>query len=382
MDQSPLIALVAGESSGDQLGGALMAELKASMPGARFVGVGGDRMTAEGLEAWWHCEELAVMGIAEVVSHLPRLLRLRKALRERLLAAHPDVLIGIDAPDFNLGLERRVRAAGIKTVHYVSPTVWAWRQGRVKTIGAAADRVLCLFPFEPEFYAQHGVDARYTGHPLADQVPMHSDARAARAELGLDPDRPCIALLPGSRAGEVKRLAPHLLGAATLLLQRRPELQFVAPMASAGMRTLFESFLEAHASVDCLRTDGQARRAMAAADLVLCASGTATLEAMLVKRPMVVVYRFNPLTYLLGRGLRLMKSPWFALPNILAGRTIVPELEQHQVTARRIAAGAEAWLDDPERVAAAVTEFSRQHERLSVDAARSAADCIKDLLER
>lgn len=382
MDQSPLIALVAGESSGDQLGGALMAELKTLMPGARFVGVGGDRMTAEGLEAWWHYEQLAVMGIAEVVSHLPRLLRLRKALHERLLAARPDVLIGIDAPDFNLGLERRVRAAGIKTVHYVSPTVWAWRQGRVKTIGAAADRVLCLFPFEPKFYAQHGVDARYTGHPLADQVPMHSDARAARAELGLDPDGPCIALLPGSRAGEVKRLTPHLLGAAVLLRQNRPELQFVAPMASAGIRTLFESFLHAQGTLDCVRTDGQARRAMTAADLVLCASGTATLEAMLVKRPMVVVYRFNPLTYLLGRGLRLMKSPWFALPNILAGRTIVPELEQHQVTARRIAVEAEAWLDDPERVAEAVAEFSRQHERLAVDAARSAADCIKDLLER
>lgn len=382
MDQSPLIALVAGESSGDQLGGALMAELKTLLPGARFVGVGGERMAEEGLEAWWHCEELAVMGIAEVVSHLPRLLRLRKALRERLLAERPDVLIGIDAPDFNLGLERRVRTAGTRTVHYVSPTVWAWRQGRVRTIGAAADLVLCLFPFEPKFYAQHGVDARYTGHPLADQVPMHNDARAAREQLGLDPERPCIALLPGSRSGEVKRLAPRLLGAAKLLRQSRPELQFVAPMASAGMRALFESFLRDEASIDCLLTNGQARRAMAAADLVLCASGTATLEAMLVKRPMVVVYRFNPLTYLLGRGLRLMKSPWFALPNILAGRGVVPELEQHQVTALRIAAEAEAWLDDPGRVAAAVAEFTRQHERLSVNAARSAANCIKDLLEQ
>ncbi|NND45334.1 MAG: lipid-A-disaccharide synthase [Xanthomonadales bacterium] len=380
MRNQPLIALVAGESSGDQLGGALMAELKRRLPGARFVGIGGKRMQSEGLDAWWHSEELAVMGIAEVVSHLPRLLRLRRSLHRKLLDAQPDIFIGIDAPDFNLGLERRLRAAGLTTVHYVSPTVWAWRQGRVKTIGRAADLVLCLFPFEPDFYAAHGVDARYTGHPLADEVPLHSDRREARAALGLDPDRPCIALLPGSRSGEVRRLAGPLLGAAHRILEGRGDMQFVAPMASPGMAALFQAERDALPGLDCHLTDGDARRAMAAADLVICASGTATLEAMLVKRPMVVVYRFNPLTYLLGRGLRLMKSPWFSLPNILAGDTLVPELEQHEVTPDRIAAEAEAWLQDPGRCAAAEQAFTRLHETLRTNAARSAADAVIERL--
>jgi len=380
LNPSPLIAIVAGEASGDELGGALASRLREIVPGARFVGIGGQRLQDEGLEAWWHCEELAVMGIAEVVSHLPRLLRLRKSLLQRLVAAKPDLLIGIDAPDFNLGLERRARRAGITTVHYVSPTVWAWRQGRVKTIAAAANLVLCLFPFEPKFYARHGVEARYTGHPLADDIPMETDRQNLRSELGLNPDAPCIALLPGSRGGEVSRLSPHLLGAAERLKVRRPELQFVAPMANGAMRTIFESALGSFPGLECLCIDGQARAAMGASDLVICASGTATLEAMLVKRPMVVAYRFNPITYAIGRGLRLMKSPWFSLPNILAGKSLVPELEQGEVTAARIATEASAWLDDPGRVESTMTEFARLHETLSVDAARTAAACVANLL--
>jgi lipid-A-disaccharide synthase len=379
---APLIALVAGEPSGDALGGALISELKAIYPDARFVGVGGARMRDQGLEAWWDSDELAVMGLAEVVGQLPRLLRLRKALGRRLLEAPPDVLIGIDAPDFNLGLEQRARRAGIRTVHYVSPTVWAWRQGRVRTIGAAADLVLCLFPFEPAFYREHGVAARYTGHPLADEVPDHSDAREARAQLGLNPQALCVAILPGSRRGEVARLSEHLLGAAALLKQQYPELQLVAPMAGPGLRGLFEPALADFPGLGCTIIDGQARLAIAAADLVLCASGTATLEAMLVKRPMVVVYRFHPLTYFIGRGLRLMKSPWFSLPNILAGQAIVPELEQHQATAVRIAAAARDWLGDPGRVTEAQAQFARLHAQLKTNASRSAAACIAELLGR
>lgn len=376
----PVIALVAGEASGDQLGGALINELRSSMPGARFVGIGGEQMTSGGLEAWWDASELAVMGLAEVVTHLPRLLRLRRHLRKRLLELRPDVFVGIDAPDFNLGLERKLKRAGLQTVHYVSPSVWAWRRGRVKKIADSTGMVMCLFPFEPAFYDGQGVEARYTGHPMADEIAFDPDPAEARAKLGLDPASPCIALLPGSRGGEVSRLGPPLLDAAALLSQSHAGVQFVAPMATRATRRRFEEALRARDGIDCTVTEGGARLAMAAADLVICASGTAALEAMLTGRPMVVVYRVNALTYLLARGLGLLKSEHFSLPNALAGREVVPELEQDEVNAERIAAEASSWLADAERRASVMECFSGLHAQLRQDAARTAADCVKSVL--
>lgn len=359
-----------------------MAALKTRYPGVVFAGIGGPRMRAEGLESWWDSEELAVMGLVEVLSHLPRLLRLRKSLKARIAELAPDMLIGIDSPDFNLGLEKHVRRTGTTTVHYVSPTIWAWRQGRVRKIAEAADQVLCLFPFEPDFYRVHGVSAQYTGHPLADEISEQGDALAARQALGLDAQYRYVALLPGSRRGEAERLSPHLIGAAQLLAKKYPDMRFIAPMAGKTVRQLFEAALGRHGSVDCQLFDGRTREVLAAAELVLCASGTVTLEAMLINRPMVVVYRFNHLSYAIGRGLRLFKSRYFSLPNILANAELVPELVQYQVNAQRIFTEAAAWLEDPQRVASTRDKFSALHARLRKDAANSAAACVQALLEK
>jgi len=380
MQANPQIALVAGETSGDQLGGALIRELKKLFPGAQFMGVGGPLMKEQGLEAWWDSDELAVMGLLEVLRHLPRLLRLRKKLRDRLLKQKPDIFIGIDAPDFNLGLEKQLRKAGITTVQYVSPSVWAWRQGRVKKIAASADLVMCLFPFEPDFYASHGIEARYTGHPMADEIPDYSDKASARTELGMNPNAGCIALLPGSRAGEVARLGAPLLGAASLLVRQYPGLQFIAPMASKGTRQQFESMLKEEQGLSCKVIDGNARLAISAADLVICASGTAALEAMLIGRPMVIIYRLSSASYILVRGLRLLKSRFFSLPNTLADEPLVPELAQQQVNPRRIFDEAVAWMDDPARCDEVLEKFQEIHRILKKDAARSAAECIRSLL--
>ena len=376
----PLVILVAGEASGDQLGAALIRELRILAPNAHFAGIGGELMGREGLDRWWHADALSVMGLAEVVSHLPRLLKLRKSLLERIIGARPVLFIGIDSPDFNLGVEARLRRRGIRTVHYVSPTVWAWRRGRVKHIRQAADRVLCLFPFERDFLTRHGIDARYTGHPMADEIPISSDVRAAREGLGLDPRRTTLAILPGSRGGEVSRLGPHFAQAASLLSGKHPGLQCVAPMARPSLRQTFETLLARHPDLDLTLLDGQARTAIAASDVVLCASGTATLETMLVKRPMVVAYRFSHLTYVIGKSLRLMKSPFFALPNILAGEALVPELEQYQVRADRLAAEVSAWLDQPDRSRELLDRFTDLHRSLQRDATREAARAVIDLL--
>ena len=380
-NSGPLIALVAGEASGDQLGAALIGALGDLIPGARFAGVGGPLMQNEGMDCWWQSDELAVMGLFEVVSHLPRLLRFRSGLRDRLLREKPDILVGIDSPDFNLGLEKQVRSTGIKTAHYVSPTVWAWRQGRVKKIAASTDMVLCLFPFETRFYAEHGVAAHYTGHPLADAIEMDSDQAGARASLQLPAEGPVIGLLPGSRRGEAERLSQPLLETAKLLQSRYPGAHFVAPMARPAVRQIFESILARYPELSCTVIDGQARAAMTACDVVVCASGTATLEAMLVNRPMVVIYRFSPVTYHVGRALRLYKAPYFALPNILAGELLVPELVQYEVKPERLADEVTAWLGNPERCARVRKKFSEMHLKLRRDAARSAAECVKSLLE-
>jgi lipid-A-disaccharide synthase len=373
--------LVAGEASGDQLGAALIRSLRARYPSARFLGVAGPKMQAEGCEVWAHSEALAVMGLFEVLSHLPRLLRMRKELRERFLAERPDVYIGIDAPEFNLRLARDLRAAGLRTVQYVSPQVWAWRQGRVRSIGAAVDLVLCLLPFEKQFYAHAGIRAEFVGHPLADVIAEDSDPRAARRQLGLPEERPTVAVLPGSRVGEVRRLGEDFAGAIHWLAERRRELQFVAPMANAAVRTIFARALEEKAPGEkVLVLDGQSHLALAAADVVLVASGTATLETLLTRRPMVVAYRLGGLTAWLLRTFNLMKAPFFSQPNLLAGERIVPELFQEQVTPETLGAELLRELEDPlvrerqERV------FSDIHRQLERNASDSAAQAILGLL--
>jgi lipid-A-disaccharide synthase len=374
------IALVAGEQSGDQLGAGLVRELRARAPEARFFGLAGPRMIAEGCEAWGHSEQLAVMGLFEVLSHLPGLYRLRSTLKRRLLEERPDVFIGIDAPEFNLGLARRLRAAGLHTVQYVSPQVWAWRRGRVHSIARAVDLVLCLLPFEQDFYAEAGVRAEFVGHPLADQIPLVPDRAAARAGLGLD-ERPLIAILPGSRLGEVGRLGQDFAGTVAWLAARRPDLQFVAPMASPAAQTRFEDALRRNAPGVAVRVvGGRAQQALAAADVVLVASGTATLETMLSKRAMVVAYRLSALTSWLVRRFNLMKAPHFAQPNLLAGRVVVPELFQEQVTPEALGGALLAQLDDPTARKELAALFTELHLKLRRNASARAAEAVLSLI--
>jgi lipid-A-disaccharide synthase len=390
---SPTIALIAGEDSGDQLGADLIAALRRRYPGARLVGIGGTRMAAQGFQAWHDIGELSLFGFSEVVTHLPRLLRLRRSLVARLLALRPDVVVGIDAPDFNLGLERRLKASGIRTVHYVSPSIWAWREKRAASIGRSADRVLCLFPMEPAIYARHGVDARFVGHPLADRFSLVADRGAARAALGLAAGVPVLAVLPGSRLSELSRLGEIFLAAAAQVAAELPGLRVVIPAANAQVHArltalLAHSPLAAHAP---LVLDGRAHEAMLAADVVLLASGTATLEAMLAKRPMVVGYRVSPLSYRIARWFKLLKTDIYSLPNVLAralegpAATPVPELMQDACTASNLAAATLALLRDSERRAAIVACFERLHRQLrgdgEVSAGERAAQAIAELID-
>jgi lipid-A-disaccharide synthase len=380
--RKPVIALVAGEASGDQLGAALVEQLRQRHPQARFVGIGGKRMQEVGVDAWWEAQELAVMGLFEVLAHFPRLLKIRRELRRRLLALQPDVYVGIDAPDFNLGLEIKLRRAGIRTVHYVSPTVWAWRKKRVRKIGRAADLVLCLFPFEPGFYEGHGVAARYVGHPMADQIDADTDPAAARVALGLDPEVTTIALLPGSRVSEVSRLAEPMIEAVRLLLGRRPGLQFVAAAASEPVGAIFRQAMQVLGCEEITLVPNRPREVMAAGDVVLCASGTATLETMLVNRPLVMVYRIAASTFWLVKNLRVIKRQLFALPNILAGEALVPELVQDEATSERMAAEIERWLDDPGRCTKLRHRFNELHSELRCEASERAAAAVSGLLDR
>ncbi len=378
---APVFALVAGENSGDQLGAELIEALRKLYRDARFVGVGGPRMHAAGFEAWHDISELSVMGLAEVARHLPRLLRLRGSLRKRLLQLKPDVFVGIDAPDFNLGLEKKLKRARIPTVHYVSPSIWAWREKRAAKIGMSADRVLCLFPMEPEIYTRHGVEARFVGHPLADRFPLVSDRAAAREELGLAQGVPILAVLPGSRRSEIHRLGAIFLDAAARVGEQAPGLQMVIPAANAQCRKMIENMLR-KTGRSAVLLDGHAHRAMAAADVVLLASGTAALEAMLAKRPMVVGYRLSPLTYRIVRSLDLLKTQVYSLPNILAGHALVPELMQDECTAENLATEVLRLFHEPGRRATMVNAFERMHLALHKGggAAAAAARAIGELL--
>jgi lipid-A-disaccharide synthase len=373
--------LVAGEASGDNLGGPLIQALAAREPGAGFYGVAGPRMVAAGCEAWYPADALAVMGLAEIVRHLPRLLRLRRQLLGRLLAAQPAAFIGIDSPEFNLRMARALRRRGIPTVQYVSPQVWAWRQGRVRSIAESVDLVLCVLPFETAFYESHAVRAVFVGHPLADRVPVYSDPYAARAALGLPAAGPLVAVLPGSRGGEVSRLGPPFAATVAWLAAQRPEIAYVAPMANAAARTAFEQALRQHApGVPVTLVDGRAQDAVAASDAVLVASGTATLETALVKRPMVVAYRVAPLTAWLVRDLKLVKTEFFSQPNLLAGRQLVPEYFQEQVRPDVLGPALLEQLDRPDR-AELVAAFGEIHRVLRRDASARAAEAVLELLD-
>ncbi len=379
------IALVAGEASGDLLGAGLIAELRKRYPDGQFAGIGGEGMRAAGMDTWFDAGDLAVMGLTEVLRHLPRLLRVRRDLRRRLLAWQPDVFIGIDAPDFNLSVERWLKQRGIRTVHYVSPSVWAWREKRAEKIGRSADRVLCLFPMEPPIYARHGIDARFVGHPLADEMPVEPDREAARQELGLDLTRPLLALLPGSRVGEIGRLGADFLAASARVLAAEPRLQIVAPMASPRARSAFESVLATHPDSSLLAPalrliDGDARTLMIASDVILLASGTATLEAMLAKRPMVVAYKVSPITYALVKGLGMLKVDDVALPNVLAGQRLVPELMQHDCTPQKLADAVLRWLRDPVAATALQPRFRELHLQLRQDASAQSAAAVAQVV--
>ena len=370
------IVLVAGEASGDQLGAALIRAIRLKEPDIQFAGIGGPLMKAEGCECWWDTSLLSLMGLVEVISHLPRLIKLRRQLIQRVVALKPDVFIGIDAPDFNLGVEKRLKARSIPVIQYVSPTIWAWRAGRVKKITKSTDRVMCLFPFEPACYQDYPVAADYTGHPMADEVPMQVDAGPARATLGVDSKDTCIALLPGSRMGEVQKLSGAMLDAADILGKRFPGICFLMPAATEMIGSYFKSEMLRYPGVNCRVYSGQSKDVIAAADVVVCASGTATLEVMLINRPMVVCYRVANMTFSMMKWFRMLKTRFFALPNILAGELLVPELMQDNMTSDRIATEVARWLDQPELLTDLEHRFDQLHRILRINAAATASDVV------
>lgn len=379
-EQRPLrVGVVAGEASGDILAADLIRAIRIHVPNAEFVGIGGSRMEAAGCHSLFPLEKLSVMGLVEVLRHLPELLSIRRQLLAYFLSQPPDIFIGVDAPDFNLPLERRLKAQGISTVHYVSPSVWAWRQYRVKKIARSTDLMLTLFPFEADFYRQHDMAVRFVGHPLAEMIPQYPDSVAAKARLGLS-TAPVLALLPGSRRGEVSRLALPFLQAALHCHQRCPSLQFVVPHATAATRAIFTRVMdELGVKLPLTMLDGQSHEAMAAADVVLLASGTASLEALLLQKPMVVAYKLAPLTYWVAR--RLLRTPYYSLPNQLLGRACVAEVTQQEVTGERLADEVLALLDT-DKGRAQVNAFNQVAETLRRNASDEAAVAILAMLEK
>ena len=374
------IGLVAGEASGDVLGAGLIRAIRERIPDAEFEGVAGPEMVAAGCEQWEPSDSLAVMGLVEPLAHIPRLLRLRRELARRWRESPPDVFVGIDAPDFNLGLEKKLRKAGIKTAHYVSPSIWAWRPGRVKKVRKAADTVLCILPFEPRLYEEHGVNAVFVGHPKAHEAPEIVDVDAARLELGFGAGE-VVAVMPGSRSGEVNRIGGIVAAAAKEILAARPGVRFVTPVAAPKLRPMIEQQLrdagvEAHFTL----LDGDAQLAMSAADVVLQASGTAVLEAALLRKPTVATYRVSPVTFWIARW--LVKLEHFTLPNLLTEQPLVPEFMQHNALPGPIAAEVIALLDDPERRRSISERFDRLRAELALDADQHAADSVIELARR
>ncbi|WP_240668299.1 lipid-A-disaccharide synthase [Piscinibacter defluvii] len=377
---APRFGMVAGEASGDLLAGLLLGGLRQRWPELQAFGIGGPAMARHGFEAWWPHDKLAVRGYVEVLSHYRELLGIRNQLGERLLKERPDVFIGVDAPDFNLELETRLKATGVKTVHFVSPSIWAWRGKRIEKIRKAADEVLCIFPFEPPIYAKQGIPATYVGHPLADTIPLEVPRAAARAALGLAEGDTVVALLPGSRRSEIQYIAPRLFDAAAQMQALRPGLRYLLPVVP-GLRHLVEPLRKLHAeqvAVELL--DGRSHELLAACDVTLVASGTATLEAALFKRPMVICYAMHALSWQMMK--RMKYQPWVGLPNILLRDFAVPELIQGDATPERLAHAALAWLDDAPRCAALHSRFEALHRELRCDTARTATDAIEKLLAR
>jgi lipid-A-disaccharide synthase len=376
----PRIVIIAGEASGDILAAGLIRAVRAQRPDVQFEGIAGPLMREAGCVAWRDSTELSVMGLFEVLRHLPRLLGVLRDTRSRLAEDPPDLLIGVDAPDFNLRIEAFARQRGIATVHYVSPSVWAWRESRVATLRDACDHVLCLLPFEAEFLDRHGVRGHFVGHPLADEIEAVADPATVRDSLGIRAPR-VVAMLPGSRGGEVSRLAPVMARTAAWLAQRDPALEFVVPVAAPRLAgSIRDAFARDAEAVPVHLVAGEARQAMAAADVVLIASGTATLEAMLVNRPMVVVYRFAPLTYYLLLGLKLVKVEHFSLPNLMAGRDLVPEFLQSAVVPENLGPAVEFWLNNPAQREEITGEFSQLAASLRRNASEQSARVVLDAL--
>jgi lipid-A-disaccharide synthase len=377
------VGLVAGEASGDTLGADLINALRRIAPDTQFFGVAGPKMQAAGCEVWEPAESFAVMGLFEVLTHLPRLVQLLSKIKRMMLTVRPDVFVGIDAPDTNLRISRTLHAAGIPTVQYVSPQVWAWRQGRAKRMRESVDLVLCLLPFEKRFYDEHGIRAEFVGHPLADAIPLEIDRGAARVALDLPVEGRIVALLPGSRRGEVTRLAPDFVATARWLAGQRPDLNFIAPMANAAARNIFSEALQRDApDLKIHLIDGKATTALMAADAVMVASGTASLETALCKRPMVVVYRLGALSAWAIRRMNLIKSKFFAQPNLLADRRVVGEYFQEQIVPASIGAELLMWLDDDAKRHELEQEFARIHTELRRGAGARAAQAIHNLLGR
>lgn len=371
-------AMVAGEASGDILGAGLIKALKVQYPDARFVGIGGPKMISEGFESLYPMDRLSVMGLFEVLGRLRELLKIRKQLFKTLKDLKPDVFIGIDAPDFNLALEKKFKESGIKAVHYVSPSVWAWREKRVFKIKKSVDMVLCLFPFEVDFYKKHDVPAVCVGHTLADAIPLEVSSVGARTELKLDLASPVVAILPGSREGEVSRLGDVFLQSAKLIMKKIPNVQFVIPAANEQRKQQLESMLLEHNMTNVLLLDGQSHEAMSAADTVLMASGTAALEGMLLKKPLVVSYILSPLTAYLVR--KMLKQAFVSLPNLLAGKELVPEILQENATPENLSQAVVKFLTDEKSSEHLKQAFNEIHLSLRLDADNAAANAIKGLL--
>ena len=381
MANRPLrIGIIVGEASGDQLGAGLIAALQSVHPDAIFEGVGGTKMQALGCTSLYPMETLSVMGLVEPLKRLPELLRMRRGLVEHFIAQPPDVFIGIDAPDFNLGIELRLKKAGIPTVHYVSPSVWAWRQGRIKKIARAVDHMLTLLPFEADFYQRHNVPVTFVGHPLADELPLVPDISAARAQLNLPSDGPVIALLPGSRQSEVGLLGQLFLDAARLCLQARPELTFVLPAANPARRQQIDAMLADAGDLPISVLDGQSHLAMEAADVVLLASGTTALEAMLLKKPMVVSYKAGWLTHAIIS--RMLKVPYVSLPNLLADRELVPEVLQDEATAETLATLLLERLGDSDLAIKLRSDFTELHQQIQCNGNQKAAEAVLSVIAK